>query len=62
MAEDAFGATALTPATAPTIAGLASLRPSTLALMHGPAWTGDGEGALRELADLYAARLAAASA
>ena len=61
-AEDAFGATALTPTTAPTIEGLAALRPSTLALMHGPAWTGDGEGALRELADLYAARLAAASA
>jgi len=59
-AEDAFGATALTPNTAPTIAGLAELAPRTLALMHGPAWTGDGAAALGDLAGVYADRLAAA--
>jgi flavorubredoxin len=58
-AEDAFGATALTPSTAPTIEGLAALEPTTLALMHGPAWNGDCAGALRELAAFYAGRLSA---
>ncbi len=61
-AEDAFGATALTPSTAPTIDGLAALEPTTLALMHGPAWQGDGAGALRGLAAFYAERLAATTA
>lgn len=60
-AEDAFGATALTPSTAPTIAALADLAPSTLGLMHGPAWHGDGAQALRDLAGVYADRLAAAT-
>ncbi len=59
-AEDAFGATALTPKTAPTIAGLAELAPRNLALMHGPAWTGDCAAALRDLAGVYAERLAVA--
>lgn len=61
-AEDTFGATALTPSTATTIEGLAALEPSTLALMHGPAWKGDGAAALRELAAFYAGRLSAATA
>ena len=61
-AEEVFGATALTPSTAPTIEGLAALEPSTLALMHGPAWRGDGAGALRELAAFYADRLAGLTA
>jgi flavorubredoxin len=61
-AEDTFGATALTPATAPTILGLAGLEPSTLALMHGPAWKGDGAGALRKLAAFYADRLSSTTA
>src|SRR3546814_8026997 len=34
-AEEAFQASALTPATAPTIRRLAALRPRTLAVMHG---------------------------
>jgi flavorubredoxin len=55
--EDALHATALTPLTAPTIRRLAELNPATLALMHAPAFTGDGAGALRDLADVYAARL-----
>lgn len=59
-AEDVFGATSLTPLVAPTIRRLAELTPATIALMHGPAYTGDGAAALAELADGYAARLAAA--
>ncbi len=58
-AEDLFGATALTPDTAPTIRRLAELEPRTLALMHGPAYTGDCRQALLDLADAYDARLAA---
>jgi flavorubredoxin len=57
--EDAMHATALTPLTAPTIRRLAELNPSTLALMHAPAFTGDGAQALRDLAGVYAARLEA---
>ncbi len=55
--EDAMHATALTPLTAPTIRRLAELNPRTLALMHAPAFTGDGAQALRDLANVYAARL-----
>jgi flavorubredoxin len=57
-AEDLFGATGLTPQTAPTIRRLADLEPRTLALMHGPAYAGDCRQALLELADAYEARLA----
>jgi flavorubredoxin len=56
-AEDVFHATALTPGTAPAIRRLAALDPTTLALMHGPAFTGDTKTALRELADEYDRRL-----
>jgi flavorubredoxin len=56
-AEEMFGATALTPATAPTLRRLADLEPRTLALMHGPAFAGDGAAALRGLADAYEARM-----
>ena len=59
-AEDLFLATALTPATAPTIRGLADLGPSTLGLMHGPSFNGDCTGALRGLADAYERRVEAA--
>jgi flavorubredoxin len=38
---------------APTLRTLAGLEPRGLALMHGPAFTGDGAGALRELAAHY---------
>jgi flavorubredoxin len=60
-AEDMFGATALTAATAPTIRGLADLEPRTLALMHGPAYAGDCRQALFDLADVYEARFAAST-
>jgi flavorubredoxin len=39
-----------TPLTEPTLQGLADLRPKQLALMHGSAFVGDGERALRDLA------------
>ena len=50
-------ATALTARTAPTIRRPAELRPSTLALMHGPSFSGDAVSALLALADHYQARL-----
>jgi flavorubredoxin len=60
QAEDAFGATCLTPQTAPTIRRLADLAPRTLALMHGSSYNGDGAKALLALADEYDRRLVAA--
>lgn len=51
--EDVFGYSALNPAMGATIRGLADLAPTTLALMHGPSFRGDGASALRELADDY---------
>ena len=56
-AEDLFKATALTPATAPTIRKLAALAPTTLAIMHGSSFDGDCQEALIALADGYEARL-----
>jgi flavorubredoxin len=61
QAEDVFGASCLTPTTGSTIRGLADLAPSTLAVMHGSCFTGDGASALRSLAADYDARLQAAS-
>jgi flavorubredoxin len=60
--ENQYGATALTPLLAPTLRRLAQLEPRTLALMHGPAFHGDGGRALRELADAYEERLVRALA
>jgi flavorubredoxin len=37
--------------TRPTLERLASLQPTTLACMHGSAWTGDGAGLIRQLAE-----------
>jgi len=52
-AESVFHATGLGPATGATIRALADLAPSSLALMHGPAFTGDCAGALHDLAAAY---------
>jgi flavorubredoxin len=52
--EALFQATSIGPTTAPTLRRLAELEPRVLALMHGPAWQGDGADALRRLADHYA--------
>jgi flavorubredoxin len=61
VAEDVFGASCLTPTTGSTMRGLADLAPSTLAVMHGSCFSGDGAGALLALADNYDARLQVAS-
>ncbi len=58
-AEDTFGATCLTPSTAPTLRALAELHPTTLGLMHGPSYGGDCGSALHDLAGAYEERLAA---
>ncbi|HEY5880238.1 MAG TPA: hypothetical protein VIU11_15125 [Nakamurella sp.] len=58
-AEDAFGATCLTPATGATIRSLADLNPRMLGVMHGSSYGGDCARALRDLASAYDERLAA---
>jgi flavorubredoxin len=45
-----------TPQAAPTLRRLAALKPTTIALMHGPAFKGDGAAALTALADYYEKR------
>lgn len=40
-----------------TLRMLAALRPKLLAIMHGSSFKGDGESALRDLAEMYAATL-----
>ncbi len=59
QAEDVFRASCLTPDTGPTMRRLADLAPSTLGLMHGSSFTGDGASQLLRLADEYDGRLAA---
>jgi flavorubredoxin len=56
-AEDLFNYSSLNPGMGTTIRGLAKLAPRTLALMHGPSFTGDGGAALRALADDYDRRI-----
>jgi flavorubredoxin len=57
--EDIANYSALNPAMGATLRKLADLKPRTLALMHGPAFTGDGAAALHALADDYDRRLLA---
>src|SRR3569833_4353667 len=52
-AEDVFNYSSLNPGMGATIRGLSRRDPRTLALMHGPSYTGDGAAALRALADDY---------
>jgi flavorubredoxin len=52
-AEAIFGASSLAPTTGATLRKLAALEPTTLALMHGSSFQGDGGAALRQLADRY---------
>jgi len=56
-AEDQFAQTCLTPRTGMTMRRLSDLAPRTLALMHGPSFTGDGRAQLSGLADAYDDRL-----
>ncbi len=55
-AEAIFRATSLAPDTATVMRRLGDLRPSTLALMHGPSFRGDGSKALYDLAAEYEAQ------
>ncbi len=58
-AEDLFKYSALNPGMGSTIRGLAKLAPKTLALMHGPSFSGNGAAALHALADDYDRRVSA---
>jgi flavorubredoxin len=60
-AEDVFRASSLAPASGPTARRLAALEITTMALMHGPAFTGDCRAALLDLADDFDKRIAAAA-
>jgi flavorubredoxin len=60
-AEDIFRASCLAPTSGATVRRLAELAPTTLALMHGPSFSGDCAGALHALADDYDVRVAAAT-
>lgn len=59
-AEEAFHASAITPATGPTIRALADLKPKRLAVMHGSCFEGDCERELEALAAYYEGKLKAA--
>jgi flavorubredoxin len=52
-AEEIFHATGLTTNLRPTLEQLAELAPTTLAIMHGSSYSGDGATQLRALADGY---------
>jgi flavorubredoxin len=58
--EDLFRSSSLAPSSGATVRRLAELEVDTLALMHGPAFTGDCRAALLDLADDYDKRVAAA--
>ncbi|MSR16166.1 MAG: MBL fold metallo-hydrolase [Gammaproteobacteria bacterium] len=59
-AEEAFHATALTPATASTIRALKALNPARLAVMHGSCFEGDCASELEALAEYCEAQFRAA--
>ena len=52
-----FKYSCLNPDMGSTIRSLSELAPRTLALMHGPSFTGDCAAALRALADDYDRRI-----
>ena len=60
-AEEMFHSTSLAPHTGQVIRGLADLRPTTLAIMHGSAFSGDGRQALLDLASVYEVMTATAA-
>ena len=57
VAEDMFKFSSLNPGMGSTIRRLAELSPRTLALMHGPSYSGDCAAALRSLGDSYDRRI-----
>jgi flavorubredoxin len=60
-AEALFRATGLTTMLSPTLRQLADLQPTTLAVMHGASFRGDGGAQLRALAEGYDTLAAASS-
>jgi hypothetical protein len=56
-----FHATCLAPHTARTLRSLGDLNPTTLAVMHGSSYEGDGKRALYDLAAAYEQLLAVAA-
>jgi flavorubredoxin len=60
-AEEAFRSSTLAPHTGAVLRGLGDLRPTTLAIMHGSSFQGDGRQVLHDMADAYE-ELAARSA
>jgi len=59
-AEGMFHSTALAPHTARTMQALGDLEPTTLAIMHGSSYSGNGRQALYDLAARYDEMIAAA--
>jgi flavorubredoxin len=59
-AEDLFKYSSLNPGMGTTIRSLAAWSPRTLAVMHGPSFSGDGAAALDALADDYDRHIQAA--
>jgi hypothetical protein len=59
-AEDLFKYSSLNPGMGGTLRRLARFAPRTLALMHGPSFSGDGAAALAALADDYDRRVGGA--
>jgi hypothetical protein len=53
IAEGMFHATSLALQTGRTLRALGDLQPTTLAIMHGSSFQGDGEQALNDLAAGY---------
>ncbi len=60
-AEALFRASSLAPSTPEVMRRLGDLEPTTLALMHGPSYQGDGRAALYDLAGAYEAEYALGS-
>ena len=52
-AEEIFRGSSMAPHTAATLRSLGDLNPTTLALMHGPSFSGDGKRAFYDLATAY---------
>lgn len=61
VTEEIFHSTSYSPNLVPTIEQLATLEPTTLAVMHGASFRGDGATQLRALAAGYAAARAEAA-
>jgi flavorubredoxin len=59
-AEEMFHATCMAPHTGQVLRRLGDLEPTTLAIMHGSSYQGDGRKALHALADGYERMVAAA--